>query len=66
MVALSLLPSPVHTPEPRQDGFRRPDGRPAALFNVRDYPVTAICRRCGREIRAKTFYQPFQHVEGSF
>ena len=29
------------------------DGQPADLRNPTDYPVTAVCKTCGRPIRAE-------------
>jgi hypothetical protein len=56
--------TPVHSPEPRLRTLRnRNDGR-ADLFNVRHYPVTAVCRVCGQPIRADSFFWPFVHQEG--
>ncbi|MGH3166750.1 MAG: ATP-binding protein [Trebonia sp.] len=53
---------PIHPPEPAAGSFRAPDGQRADLFNVRHYPVHAICQLCGEEITADNFFRPFEHV----
>jgi len=54
----------VHSPEPAPGTLRSRDGQTANLFNVRHYPVTAVCRVCGQPIRAGSFFRPFTHEEG--
>ena len=53
-----------HAPEPRAGSIRTDDGRRADLFNVRDYPVQAVCRICGEPIEADSYFRPFEHAEG--
>ena len=55
-----------HAPEPAAGTIRAPDGRQADLFNIRHYPVQAVCRVCGEPIRAETFLRPFAHSEDDF
>jgi anti-sigma regulatory factor (Ser/Thr protein kinase) len=55
-------PMPIHTPEPEAGTFRASDGRHADLFDVRHYPVHAICQLCGQPIEADNFLRPFVHV----
>lgn len=52
-----------HSPEPAVGTFRTPDGQQADLFNVRHYPVQAVCRVCSEPIRAESFLRPFAHFE---
>ena len=52
-----------HVPEPRAGSLFACDGQRADLFNVRHYPVRAICRICDEVIRAESFFRPFGHVE---
>jgi hypothetical protein len=53
-----------HAPEPKAGSILTGDGRRADLFNFRHYPVRALCRLCGESIRAESFFQPFEHVDG--
>ena len=40
------------------------DGQPADLTRPSDYPVTAVCKVCGRKIRCERFYlAEWRHVE---
>lgn len=52
-----------HVPEPRPGSILTHDGRRADLFNVRDYPVRAVCRICEEPIEADSYFRPFVHVE---
>jgi hypothetical protein len=54
----------AHLPEPKAGSILTGDGRRADLFNFRHYPVRAVCRLCGESIRAESFFQPFEHVDG--
>jgi hypothetical protein len=51
-------------PEPKEGSVLTGDGRRADLFDFRHYPVRALCRLCGESIRAESFFQPFEHVDG--
>ena len=53
----------VHSPEPEPGTLRAQDGQRADLFNVRHYPITAVCRVCEQPIRADSFFRPFTHDE---
>ncbi|HEV3383012.1 MAG TPA: hypothetical protein VG142_18755 [Trebonia sp.] len=52
-----------HAPEPQAGSIRTSDGQRADLFNVRHYPVLAVCRVCDELIQAESFFRPFEHVE---
>jgi hypothetical protein len=52
-----------HSPEPAAGSIRTADGREADLFNVRHYPVRAICRICDGPIQADSFLRPFKHID---
>lgn len=58
------LRSYSHVPEPRAGSIRARDGRRADLFNVRHYPVRAVCRICGEPIEADSYFRPFAHEDG--
>jgi hypothetical protein len=53
-----------HIPEPKAGSILTSDGRKADLFNVRHYPVRAVCRVCDEPIKADSFFRPFAHVDG--
>ena len=53
-----------HWPEPKAGSILTGDGQRADLFNIRHYPVRALCRLCGESIKAESFFQPFEHVDG--
>lgn len=52
-----------HVPEPRAGSIFTSDGQRADLFNVRHYPVHAVCRGCGEPIQAESFFRPFLHED---
>lgn len=52
-----------HTPTPRPGSMFSRDGRRADLFNIRHYPVRAVCQDCGEPIEAESFFRPFLHAE---
>lgn len=52
-----------HSPEPAVGTIRTSDGQQADLFNIRHYPIYAVCRVCSEPIRADSFLQPFIHFE---
>jgi anti-sigma regulatory factor (Ser/Thr protein kinase) len=54
---------PIHSAEPAAETFRASDGQHADLFNLRHYPVHAICQVCGGEIETDSFLLPFVHIE---
>lgn len=51
-----------HEPEPEPGSLRTGNGQGADLFNVRHYPVRALCRLCGKSIKATSFFRPFEHA----
>lgn len=53
-----------HEPEPEPGSVLTGDGRHADLFNLRHYPVRALCRLCGEPIKAQSFLRPFKHDNG--
>lgn len=52
-----------HTSEPMAATFRSEDGREPDLFKTGDYPVWALCRVCGKPIKAQSFLLPFRHAD---
>lgn len=56
MVLLSVIPG-GHEIIPEPGSARRVrDGQPASLTRPSDYPVTAVCKTCGRPIRTERYY----------
>ncbi|MCL2586414.1 MAG: hypothetical protein FWE35_28635 [Streptosporangiales bacterium] len=51
-----------HEPEPQRGTIVTGDGHDADLFNVRHYPLRALCRLCGEPITAESFLCPFGHA----
>lgn len=55
----------AHNPEPEPGTLQTLNGRRVDLFNIRHYPVKAVCRECGEPIEAETFLRSFIHTNPS-
>ena len=52
---------PAHPAEPAPGTLLTEGGGDADLFDIRHYPVQAVCRVCQEPITAETFLRAFEH-----